>query len=161
MHRNSGFSTPLTTTLLALSLAGFVLGCQKPPAKSPEVKLPEVFISSPVSKEVTDFEDATGRLGPVKIVEVRARVSGYLDDVQFTDGADVEKGTPLFRIDPRPFAAELAKAEATEKQMKSRQERLKRQEERLVRLVEQKVSTAEDLELIRFHGRSRQPRPGG
>src|SRR5690349_4678876 len=131
--------------VLCLSLCG----CQKKAAPAAAAKPPEVIIATPVTKQITDFEEYTGRLAAVKIVDIRARVSGYLDEVQFTDGADLERNAPLFQIDARPFKAALAQAEATVKQMESRLDRMRRQEERLDRLAQQKVTTAEDLDLIK------------
>jgi RND family efflux transporter MFP subunit len=65
-----------------------------------------------VVKEVIDFDEFPARLAAVESVEIRARVSGYLDQVNFKDGAQVKKGDLLFQIDPRPFQAELDRAQA-------------------------------------------------
>jgi len=143
---------PVTQPKLLIALGfGFVflIGCQQKPPEKPKVKLPQVFIESPVTSQVTDFEEYTGRLAAVKSVDVRARVSGYLDKVQFADGADIDDEAPLFQIDPRPFDAALKQAEATVNQMQIRLGRMKRQEERLGRLSDQKITTAEDLEMIK------------
>ena len=64
----------------------------------------------PVLKEVTEWDDFTGRLEPIKSVEVRARVSGYLDSIHFKDGQVVKTGDLLFVIDPRPYEAEAERA---------------------------------------------------
>ena len=66
----------------------------------------------PVLKEVTEWDDFTGRLEPIKSVEVRARVSGYLDSIHFKDGQEVKTGDLLFVIDPRPYEAEAERARA-------------------------------------------------
>ena len=66
----------------------------------------------PVVKEVTEWDDFTGRLEPIKSVEVRARVSGYLDSIHFKDGQEVKTGDLLFVIDPRPYEAEAERARA-------------------------------------------------
>jgi RND family efflux transporter MFP subunit len=81
-------------------------------AADPAVAPPEVRVSQPLVREVADYEDFTGRTEAALQVELRARVSGYLDKVLFKDGADVKKGDVLFEIDPRPYQAELEKAEA-------------------------------------------------
>jgi RND family efflux transporter MFP subunit len=74
---------------------------------------PEVTVSQPVAKKIIEWDEYTGRFDAVEAVEVRARISGYLDKVNFTDGQEVEAGDLLFEIDPRPFerALEQAKAE--------------------------------------------------
>ncbi|OAD23205.1 multidrug-efflux system secretion protein, HlyD family, partial [Candidatus Thiomargarita nelsonii] len=56
-------------------------------------------------KAVTDWDEYTGQLAPVKSVEIRARVSDYLQSVHFRDGAIVKKGDLLFVIDLRPYQA--------------------------------------------------------
>ncbi|HEX2554323.1 MAG TPA: efflux RND transporter periplasmic adaptor subunit [Microvirga sp.] len=73
---------------------------------------PPVTVATPVVKEVTEYDDYTGRFEAVDFVEVRARVSGYLDRVAFTEGTLVNKGDLLFVIDRRPYQAALDQAEA-------------------------------------------------
>ena len=73
---------------------------------------PEVSTVQPVVKEVTEWDDFTGRLEPIKSVEVRARVSGWLDSIHFKDGQVVKTGDLLFVIDPRPYEAEAERARA-------------------------------------------------
>jgi Biotin-lipoyl like len=76
---------------------------------------PAVTISRPIARPITEWDEYTGRFDAVELVEVRARVSGYLTDVLFTDGQIIKKGDPLFKLDQRPFerALETAKAELT------------------------------------------------
>lgn len=59
-----------------------------------------------------EWDEYTGRLEAVETVEVRARVSGYLEKANFKDGSQVKKGDLLFVIDPRPYKAELDRAKA-------------------------------------------------
>jgi RND family efflux transporter MFP subunit len=93
---------------LCFVLAGGATCLAADPASAP----PEVPVSQPLVREVTDYEDYTGRTEAASQVELRARVSGYLDKILFKDGADVKKGDLLLQIDPRPYQAELEKAEA-------------------------------------------------
>ncbi len=74
---------------------------------------PEVTVSQPATRKVTEWDEYTGRFDAVEAVDIRARVSGYLTTVNFTDGQEVRAGDLLFEIDPRPFerALEQAKAE--------------------------------------------------
>lgn len=67
---------------------------------------PEVLVSLPVTREVTDYEDFPGRTEAVSSIEVRARVTGYLDKMNFREGAEVKQGEVLFEIDPRPYKAQ-------------------------------------------------------
>jgi RND family efflux transporter MFP subunit len=64
---------------------------------------PVVSVANPVEKKVVEWDEYTGRFDSIETVEVRARVSGFLNEVKFTDGAIVKKGDLLFVIDPRPF----------------------------------------------------------
>ena len=71
---------------------------------------PQVTVALPVKRTVTDRDEYVGRFVAIDSVEIRARVSGYLDAVQFTDGEIVKKGARLFQIDQRPFTAALDQA---------------------------------------------------
>ena len=73
---------------------------------------PQVTVASPIKRTVTDRDEYVGRFVAVDSVEIRARVSGYLDEVQFTDGEIVKRSAKLFQIDQRPFTAALDQARA-------------------------------------------------
>ncbi len=81
---------------------------------------PAVTVSRPLEAEVTDYNHFTGRTDAVESVQVRAHVWGYLDKINFTEGAEVNKGDVLFKIDPRTYDAALAQAEANLKQAEAR-----------------------------------------
>ena len=99
--------------LCGVLLSATILGCGGRPPAIISPAPPEVVVTRPVVKEVVDYEDFTGWTRAVADVEVRARVTGYLEKVLFTEGAEVTKGQPLFQIDPRPYAALLHSAEAS------------------------------------------------
>src|SRR6476659_3088894 len=86
-------------------------GCARRPAEAPAAAPLPVTVSYPVEREVTDYADFTARTAAVDSVEVRARVWGYLDKVNFKEGALVKKGNVLFEIDPRTYKAAVAQAE--------------------------------------------------
>ena len=93
--------------LLVVNLGwGMPVQAQGPPA-------PTVSVAQPVAKRITIWDEYSGRFEAVESVEVRPRVSGFVDKVHFKDGQLVKAGDPLFTIDPRPFeiAAESARAE--------------------------------------------------
>jgi RND family efflux transporter MFP subunit len=103
----------MSARLLCLLLPLFVLatgaaGSDDRPAGQP----PEVEVVQPATREVADYEDFIGRTEASETVRICARVSGYLTKVHFKDGAEVKKGDLLFEIDPRPYKAELDRAEA-------------------------------------------------
>jgi len=99
---------------LCLPVSGLVLlGCEAEKPKMVEMKPPVVVVSQALTEEVTDYEDFTGRTEAVFSVDVRARVTGYLEKVHFKDGDEVKEGDLLLEIDARPYEAELARTEAT------------------------------------------------
>lgn len=73
---------------------------------------PSVIAEFPTVQSITEWDSYAGRFVAVDRVDIRSRVSGYLDAVHFTDGDIVQQGDLLFTIDPRPFEAEVAVAEA-------------------------------------------------
>ena len=97
---------------VAAVLAGLLAGCDnKPVAGAPPP--PPVTVSKPLQKSITEWDEYTGRFVPVATVEVRARVSGFIDSIHFKDGQIVKKDDLLFVIDQRPYriAVEQAKAD--------------------------------------------------
>ena len=72
----------------------------------------EVIVSHPLKKEVTRYLEFTGTTAALEFVEIRARVEGWLESVNFTPGSQVKKGDLLFIIDPRPFQAQVDQSEA-------------------------------------------------
>lgn len=108
VRRSFRLSAGLGLLAVAAALAGCARKTPDPAPPKPQV----VTVATPVVRTVTDYEDFTGRTEPYKIVELRSRVTGYLDDVHFKDGDDVVAGEPLFDIDDRTFRAEYDKANA-------------------------------------------------
>src|SRR5437764_15194332 len=112
---------------MRILLLGFCLGlagCARAPSGAPEAPPPPVTVSRPVERDVTDYTDFTGRTAAVDSVEMRARVWGYLDKVNFKEGALVKAGDVLFEIDPLVYRAALAQAEGNLASMEARLERL-------------------------------------
>ncbi len=88
-----------------------VIGCEKRP-EAPARPAPSVTVAQPVSERLIEWNEYTARLAAVEAVEIRPRVSGYIDSVHFTEGERVAEGDLLFSIDPRPFVAEVNRAKA-------------------------------------------------
>src|SRR5688572_29791583 len=97
--------------LLPLGLAN-LSGCGHAAGSLPAPAPPKVTVARPISRTVHDVEEYTGRVAAVESVDVRARISGYVQEVYFHDGQMVKKGDKLFLIDPRTYQAELAQAES-------------------------------------------------
>ncbi|RKZ65996.1 MAG: efflux transporter periplasmic adaptor subunit, partial [Gammaproteobacteria bacterium] len=73
---------------------------------------PKVTVAAPLVKDITDWDEFTGRLYPVESVEIRPRVSGYLQSIHFVEGSLVKEGDLLYVIDPRPYQAILDQTKA-------------------------------------------------
>ncbi len=97
---------------LVLGLPFALAGCTRPPVEAAVEPPAAVAVSYPVERDVTDYTDFTGRTAAVDAVEVRAHVWGYLEKVNFKEGALVQKGDVLFELDPRPYQALLNQARA-------------------------------------------------
>ena len=111
----------LAGALGGLSIVLLVGGCRKQEAVT--VPLPAVTVALPTSQPVTEFLELTGTLAASKTVDLVARVSGYLESVNFKDGDFVEAGQLLFVIEPEPYRQQLALNEAALLQAQSEYER--------------------------------------
>jgi membrane fusion protein, multidrug efflux system len=105
-------TTQISTAAALMAWAGLLAGCgqgQNQPAAPPP---PKVTVAKPVVRTIVDQDEYVGRFVAVDVVEVRARVSGYLDKVHFQDGQAVKQGDLLFTIEKRPFQNTLDQARA-------------------------------------------------
>jgi len=104
------------TLTAALGAAGYLYFHDPAQAAVPEHAAPPpampVSVATVIERKVTEYDEFSGRLEAIERVDVRSRVAGYIEQVQFTPGAMVAKGATLFTLDAKPFAAEVARAEA-------------------------------------------------
>src|SRR4051794_8003326 len=101
------FGSPLSLMAMLMAIL-FPIGCSNAEADVPKpVPAPEVSVAEVIAQPLHEWQEFTGRLEGRERVEVRPRVAGFIDSVHFEDGARVRKGQLLFRIDPRPFEAEV------------------------------------------------------
>src|SRR5882672_810523 len=109
---------------IALLMLAALAGCGEPAAQGGPAKggPPPVSVAAAVEKDIIDTDEFPGRIEAVDQVEVRARVTGYIQSVNFKPGAEVKKGDLLFQIDPRPFENEVARAEANLANMRAQAE---------------------------------------
>jgi multidrug efflux system membrane fusion protein len=140
---------------LVAVVAAFVGACgQAPEATEAAMPAPAVSVAEVIEQQVTEWDELTGRLEAPESVEIRPRVSGFIDKVAFEEGALVKKGDLLFQIDPRPFEAqvkrlqaELQQARATERRTASeaqRGERLRANNAISAELADARVSAASE-----------------
>lgn len=133
---------------LALGAGHFALtkAAETAPAPAPAPQVPNVTIAHPEVRDVVEWDEFTGRFEAVDSVEVRARVSGYLEAVAFKDGAVVSKGDLLFKIDPRPFEAELEAAKADLANAAAALQNAKSEDERGRRLLAREALSKEEAD---------------
>ena len=141
-----------TLALLAASVAGVALvnGCSSeatPTAGMPPP--PEVSVAQVLSQQVRPWDDFTGRIAAVEAVELRPRVSGYIERVMYEEGAVVKQGDLLFVIDQRHYRAELERAEAELARARSEAALAVAQDTRAQALFASKAISNEELEVRR------------
>src|SRR6185436_5167748 len=105
--------SPARVASLLILLAPALFGCGEGAPKQAAPAPPAVTVAKPTKQQVTDYDEYVGRFIAVDSVEIRARVSGYLQKVAFKDGQIVKQGDLLFTIDRRPFETALAQVRAT------------------------------------------------
>ena len=113
-----------------------------PPAPGP----PVVTVAVPVEQIVTDHVDFSGKTAAVESVELRARVGGYLQTVQYKEGNEVKKDQVLFGVDPRPYQIELDHAQARVKAAEAQAADSESTYQRTARLLRSAATSAEQLE---------------
>jgi len=131
----------------ALALAGLLAGCSgaaQEQAKTP--KPPEVTVAEVSCKPMAETDEFTGRLEAVNTVEVRPRVSGFLESVHFREGAIVRQGDLLFKIDARPFQAETDRLKADLSEAKAQLARAESDFQRAERLHNNNGMSAEEYD---------------
>jgi len=104
------------------------------PTASAAIPPPQVTVAVPFQREITEWDEFTGQFSAVDFVEMRPRVSGYIESVHFKDGQFVQKGDLLYIIDPRPFDIALRSAEAQLEQSKAQLDVANRQLDRAGKL---------------------------
>jgi RND family efflux transporter MFP subunit len=129
---------------LVLASAFVINACRRPePVAAPP---PKVTVSNPVVREVIEWDEYTGRLESTESVEVRARVSGYLQSIHFKDGTIVKKGDLLFVIDPRPYQAEVDRVTAELQLAQARLELAKSDYARAQKLLQFRAISQEEAD---------------
>lgn len=136
----------ITLITAAIGVALAIAGCKETvPSAAPE-KPPGVPVAEVIVRPVTPFVEFTGSLAAVKRVELRPRVAGYIQDVSVPEGRFVEKGDPLFFIDPRVFQAALNAATARLREAESASVLAQAEHARAQKLFAQKIVARDRLD---------------
>src|SRR3979490_47771 len=144
-RKNHGLESGRLLIIIMAILAGIGAGCSS--SAQPKAAAPaEVSVAEVICKQLGDSDEFTGRLEPVNSVEVRPRVSGYLQSVHFKEGEIVRQGDLLFQIDPRPFQAEVDRLKGELSQAKAQRSRAQSDFERAERLHNNDGMSAEEYD---------------
>ena len=140
---------------LVLLAAALAVGACKEDKKVPPPP-PSVSVAHPIAKEATEWDEYIGRFDAVDYVEIRARVSGYLENIHFTEGALVHSGDLLLTIDPRPYEAVLKRAEGELAVVKARLDLAKSKRERALSLLDSHAISKEEMDTRAAEARQEQ-----
>ncbi|WP_374323157.1 multidrug efflux RND transporter periplasmic adaptor subunit MexE [Aquipseudomonas alcaligenes] len=128
---------------LAIATALVLGACGKGEEASQQMPAAKVSVAEVIEQPINEWDEFTGRLEAPESVEVRPRVSGYIDKVAFDEGSLVKKGDLLFQIDPRPFQAEVKRLQAQLQQARASQTRAANEARRGERLRQSNAISAE------------------
>ena len=147
---------PVITSFAGLAAVAVLAACSaqaKQEAAAPPV---QVTVADVAFKSLRQWDDFTGRLEPIDTVEIRPRVSGYVDGAQFAEGARVRKGQVLFQIDPRPYKAEADRAAAEVARAKAQLDLAVVNRQRGERLLEQNALARSEFDRLSSEERAAQ-----
>jgi RND family efflux transporter MFP subunit len=130
-----------------LASAVIITACERPPqASAPTVPPAPVTVSKALNTELVEWDEFIGRLAAPASVEIRARVSGYLEKIHFKEGSDVKEGDLLITIDPRPYQAVVDRTQADVERAMVRVELARMEAKRAKALIESKAIAVEEIE---------------
>ncbi|WP_407650417.1 efflux RND transporter periplasmic adaptor subunit [Halomonas kalidii] len=142
-------SGPVRNVMVTAMFAGFALlaGCDSQADSAQQAPPPpEVSVADVVVEDVRFWDEFTGRIEAVETVELRPRVTGYIESIHYTEGQSVEAGEVLFVIDQRPYRAELARAEADLERARARAELTRSEAARAETLAQTRAISREELD---------------
>ncbi|MFY0989570.1 efflux RND transporter periplasmic adaptor subunit [Halomonas sp. C05BenzN] len=146
MFHHSGLVRNVMVTAMLSGLV-FLAGCDSQADSAQQAPPPpEVSVADVVVEDVRFWDEFTGRIEAVETVELRPRVTGYIESIHYTEGQSVEAGDVLFVIDQRPYRAELARAEADLERARARAELARSEAARAEALSRTRAISREELD---------------
>lgn len=143
--RRSQTAATVAFAMVIAALAAAITGCSRTEAETKPTP-PAVTVARVEQKEIVETEEFTGRIEPVESVEIRPRVSGYIEKVAFQSGQLVKKGDLLFRIDPRWHQAAYEQREAELEQARAHLDNAQRESERTTQLLTTHAVSVEEAD---------------
>src|SRR6185503_9535220 len=111
LHRSIGQgAASVRRAAFAIAAMGILSACEQNTFVPPPP--PKVDVAVPVQRSFTRYLEATGNTAPIKSVDLVARVQGFLQSINYKDGASVKEGAPLFTIEPETYKLKLEQAQA-------------------------------------------------
>ncbi len=132
--------------IMLFAIGACQAGCSHETAPAPEAKPPKVTVSRPSFSRITDEDTYTGYLRASEKVDVRSRVRGHIQSVDFRDGDLVKKDQLLFELDPRPFKSQIDQAMAQARALDAQRASLQKDVDRYTGLVQSKAITQQQLD---------------
>ena len=132
---------PRAAFLVSVAAGLTLAGCSEPQQAQQAPPPPSVTVAKPTTRSITDFDEYVGRFQAIDDVQIYARVSGYLQTIDFKDGELVKQGQLLFTIDPRPFQVALDQAKANLARSQADLDFAQSDLERAQTLIQDKTST--------------------
>jgi membrane fusion protein, multidrug efflux system len=132
-----------------LLMAPMMVGCDTNPTTGSVPPPPSVTVARPVHKAITEWDEYTGRFTAIETVEVRARVSGFIDSIHFQEGQIVKQGDLLLMIDPRPYKLAVEQAKADVERAKAKLQIATLDVQRAAPLVRSQVVTEREFDTRR------------
>ena len=145
----SGHGLPLLPLAASILVAVALAACGSEAATNAMPPAPSVSVATVLTKNVHEWDEFTGRVSAVETVELRPRVSGYVEHVAFHEGQEVHKGDLLFVIDQRRYQAALDQAQAALARARSEAHLARTQDIRAQSLVEAQAISKEEFETRR------------
>jgi multidrug efflux system membrane fusion protein len=147
----------LSSVMTVASMLPLLAACgDRADAQGGPPHAPPVSVAPAVQRSITDSEEFSGRLEATEYVELRPRISGTIDKIHFVDGALVRKGDLMFTVDPRPFEAELVRAQSTIASLKARQELAQSELARAQKLIDAQAVSRQEVDQLSSVSRTSQ-----
>ena len=132
--------------MAAAGLASLLAGCDNKPAANAAPPPPPVTVAAPLQKSITEWDEYTGRFEALATVDVRARVSGFIDSLHFKDGQIVKQGDLLFTVDQRPYQLAVDQSKSDLERARSKLEIATSDVERATPLVRSQTLTEREFD---------------
>ena len=145
--RGEDFHDSHSPFVFPAAVAHLLCSCDSQPMAKSAQAPPSVTVSRPLQKSITEWDEYTGRFIAVETVEIRARVSGFINSIYFKDGQLVKQGDLLFVIDPRPYQIAVEQAKAELERAQARLQNATADVERALPLAKSQTLTQRELEM--------------